>query len=111
MLKKILFTLGIAIVMGNYASAQNATIKGKVTESDGKTPVDFATIQLMQGGQLVLGAIADVNGNYTYPTPQGTRYNFPYHPPLYPIPTDPPALASQLQILQEFCRQARLHAP
>jgi len=75
MLKKILFTLGIAIVMGNYASAQNATIKGKVTEDDGKTPIEFATVQLMQGGQMVMGASADDKGNYTLSPVASGKYD------------------------------------
>ena len=75
MLRKILFTLGIAIVMGNYASAQNATIKGRVTEPDGKTAVEFATVRLMQDGHLVLGASTDDKGNYNLSPVASGKYN------------------------------------
>ena len=72
MLRKILFTLEIAILTSSYAVAQNATIKGRVTEEDGKTPVEFATVRLMQDDQLVVGAITDEKGNYTLsPVPSG----------------------------------------
>jgi hypothetical protein len=65
MLRKILFTLGIAVLMGSSVYAQNATIKGKVTESDGRTPVEFANVVLLQDGQMVTGASTGQDGSYT----------------------------------------------
>ena len=73
MLRKVLFTLGIAILMGSYAYGQNATLKGKVTETDGKTPVEFANVALMQDGQMVTGAVTGESGNYVLsPIASGT---------------------------------------
>ena len=40
MYKKIFFALGLALLMTGYTFAQNATLKGKVTDQDGK-PVDL----------------------------------------------------------------------
>ena len=65
MLRKILFTLGIAVLMGSSVYAQNATIKGKVTESDGRTPVEFANVVLLQDGQMVTGASTAQDGSYS----------------------------------------------
>ena len=64
MLRKILFTLGIAALISSSVYAQNATIKGKVTETDGKTPVEFATVRLMRGDQMVLGTTTNQDGSY-----------------------------------------------
>ena len=73
MLRKVLFTLGIAILMGSYAYGQNATIKGKVTETDGKTPVEFANVALLQDGQVVTGAVTGEDGSYNLsPIASGT---------------------------------------
>lgn len=65
MLRKILFTLAIAVLMGSSVYAQNATIKGKVTESDGRIPVEFANVVLLQDGQMVTGASTGQDGSYT----------------------------------------------
>ena len=65
MLRKVLFTLGIAILMGSYAYGQNATIKGKVTESDGKTGVPFANVALLKEGLIVKGAEAGDDGSFS----------------------------------------------
>ncbi len=75
MLRKILFTLGIAVFMGGYAYAQNATIKGQVTETDGKTPIEFATVRLMQEGEMVLGVVTDEKGNYTLSPVASGKYD------------------------------------
>jgi len=64
MLRKILFTLGIAILTGNYVVAQNATIKGRVIDADNKTSVESATIQLMQDNQMVMSTRTDEKGNF-----------------------------------------------
>jgi outer membrane receptor for ferrienterochelin and colicin len=75
MLRRILFMLGIVALTGGYMYAQNATIKGKVTELDGKTPIEFATVRLMQEGQLVLGIVTDEKGNYTLSPVASGKYD------------------------------------
>ena len=71
MYKKIFFALGLALLMTGYTFAQNATLKGKVTDQDGK-PVDFATVRLMQEDAMILGTTTDEKGNYTLkPIPTG----------------------------------------
>jgi hypothetical protein len=64
MLRKILFSLGIAILMGNYAVAQNATIKGRVAQKSDNSPVEAALVKLMRGSEVVAGDYTDKNGNY-----------------------------------------------
>jgi outer membrane receptor for ferrienterochelin and colicin len=75
MLRKILFVLGLVALMSGYVYAQNATIKGKVTEMDGKTPIEFATVRLLQGGNLVLGVVTDERGNYTLSPVASGKYD------------------------------------
>ena len=75
MLRKILFTLVIVLFMGSMALGQNATIKGKVTETDGKTPIEFANVQLMQEGSLVMGAVTDEDGQYTLKPISAGKYD------------------------------------
>lgn len=65
MLRKVLFTLVIVLVTGSVAYGQGATVKGKVTENDGKTPIEFANVRLMQEGSLIIGAVTDEEGQYT----------------------------------------------
>lgn len=71
MYKKIFCVLGLTMLMSCFAYAQNATLKGKVTNQDGE-PVEYATVRLMQQDALILGAYTDENGNYTLkPIPSG----------------------------------------
>ena len=71
MYKKIFFALGMALLMTGYTFAQNATLKGKVTDHNGK-PVEFANVRLMQEDAMILGTSTDENGNYTLkPVPSG----------------------------------------
>ncbi len=51
--------------MGGISYAQNSTLKGRVTEMDGKTPIESVTVRLMQDNKLVTGAATDQNGYYT----------------------------------------------
>ena len=75
MLRKTLFIVGIAIVTCGHVYAQNGTIKGRVVEDDGKTPIEFATVRLMQEGDMILGTVTDDKGNYSLtPVPSG-KYN------------------------------------
>ncbi|MDR0605074.1 MAG: carboxypeptidase-like regulatory domain-containing protein, partial [Bacteroidales bacterium] len=75
MLRKILFVLGLVALMGGYVYAQNATIKGKITEMDGKTPIEFATVRLLQDGNLMLGVVTDEKGNYTLSPVASGKYD------------------------------------
>ena len=75
MLRKVLFTLVIVLLTGSITYGQNATIKGKVTETDGKTPIEFANVQLMQEGVLILGAVTDEDGQYTLKPIQSGKYD------------------------------------
>jgi len=69
MLKR--FFLVVHIFACVYASAQG-TIKGKVTEADGKTPLDYATVRVMQKDSMILGTLTDLKGNFIfYPVPAG----------------------------------------
>ena len=72
MLRKILLTLGIAIVTSGFAYSQDGTIKGKVLGKDGKTPLEEAAVRLMQEGSLVLGTVTDAKGEFSLtPVPSG----------------------------------------
>ena len=71
MYKKIFFALGLMLLVTGYTFAQNATLKGKVTNQDGK-PVEFANVRLMQEDAMILGTSTDEQGNYTLkPVPSG----------------------------------------
>ncbi|MBP5396313.1 MAG: carboxypeptidase regulatory-like domain-containing protein [Bacteroidales bacterium] len=71
MYKKIFYALGLALLMTGYTFAQNATLKGKVTDQNGK-PVEFANVRLMQEDDMILGTTTDEHGNYTLkPVPSG----------------------------------------
>jgi len=52
------------IVTSAYTQAAQGTgaVKGEVFESDGKTPLEFASVRLMQDKTLILGAVADERG-------------------------------------------------
>ena len=71
MYKKIFYALGLALLFTGYTFAQNATLKGKVTNQNGKA-VEFATVRLMQDDAMILGTTTDDKGNYTLkPVPSG----------------------------------------
>lgn len=71
MYKKIFYVFGIVMLISSYIYSQNATLKGKVTDDQGK-PVEFATVKLMQDGNLILGAVTGEDGGYTIkPIPTG----------------------------------------
>lgn len=71
MYKKIFYVFGIVMLISNYIYAQNATLKGTVTDEQGK-PVAYATVKLMQEGTLLLGAVTGDDGSYTIkPIPTG----------------------------------------
>jgi len=69
MFKKVF--LGIACFMCSYAYSQ-ATIKGRVTEKDGETPIEFAVVRLMQNDSVILETVTDERGRYIlYPVRSG----------------------------------------
>ena len=74
MLKKILFSLVIAIVTLGSAAAQNATIKGRILGDDGK-PLEFASVRVMQEGRAVGGATTDSRGEYSISPLSAGTYN------------------------------------
>jgi len=65
MIKKVFFSLVIVILTFGNASAQNAAIKGKVLGEDGKSPLELATVRLMQEGSLIMGVITDRRGDFS----------------------------------------------
>ncbi|MCL2131409.1 MAG: TonB-dependent receptor [Lentimicrobiaceae bacterium] len=72
MLKRLYFTLGIALVSLGSAYAQS-TVKGKVYDEDGKTPLEYATVRLMQEDRLIMGVVTDRKGDFSItPVPTGT---------------------------------------
>jgi len=69
MLRKLLFTFGIILALSSIAYPQG-TLKGKIT--DGKEPIPYANIIIVQGGKQFGGAQSDMDGNYTIkPIPPG----------------------------------------
>lgn len=69
MLRKLLFTFGIMLAISSIAYSQG-TLKGKIT--DGKEPIPYANIIIVQGGKQFGGAQSDIDGNYTIkPIPPG----------------------------------------
>jgi hypothetical protein len=69
MLRKLLFTFGIMLALSSIAYPQG-TLKGKIT--DGKEPIPYANIIIVQGGKQFGGAQSDLDGNYTIkPIPPG----------------------------------------
>jgi len=73
MMKKVFFSLVIVILTFGSAAAQNASVKGKVWDEEGKVPLELATVRLMQEGSLVIGAITDRRGEFSLsPISSGT---------------------------------------
>ena len=56
------------VVTSAYTQTEGigTVVKGKVTESDGKTPIEFAVVRLMQDNELVIGAIVNERGLFTF---------------------------------------------
>ena len=60
------------IVYKQAQAAGTGTLKGQVVEDDGKTPIEFATVRILQNKEMVLGAISDGQGRFTLkPVPSG----------------------------------------
>ncbi|MCL2132198.1 MAG: carboxypeptidase-like regulatory domain-containing protein [Lentimicrobiaceae bacterium] len=53
----------------------DAAVKGKIFDADGKTPLEYAALRLMQDDRLILGTMTDKKGEYAItPVPAG-KYN------------------------------------
>ncbi|MCL2131838.1 MAG: carboxypeptidase-like regulatory domain-containing protein [Lentimicrobiaceae bacterium] len=53
----------------------DAAVKGKVFDEDGKTPLEYTVVRLMQDDRLVSGTLTDKKGEYAItPVPAG-KYN------------------------------------
>jgi outer membrane receptor protein involved in Fe transport len=75
MLKKLLFTLVVALLYTFSLSAQSGqgSIKGTIEDSETGEPVPFANVQLKNGSDLIMGTTTDFDGKYTLkPIPSGS---------------------------------------
>src|SRR5690242_2691590 len=65
MMKRLLSILFFVAGIQAVAFAQTTgELKGVVTEEDGKTPIPFANVVIEQGGKMVTGQSADIDGQY-----------------------------------------------
>ena len=75
MLRKLLFTLAIALGFASTVNAQvgQGTIKGTVTEKANGEPVPFANVVILRGTEQLLVTTTDFDGVYTLkPIPPGS---------------------------------------
>lgn len=75
MLRKLLFTLSIAVCAVLSVSAQvgQGSIKGLISNGENGEPIPFANVTLMNGSDQVLGTTTDFDGKYTLkPIPPGS---------------------------------------
>ena len=75
MLRKLLFTLAIALGFATTVNAQvgSGTIKGTVIEKANGEPVPFANVVLLRGTEQILVTTTDFDGVFTLkPIPPGT---------------------------------------
>lgn len=75
MLRKLLFTLAIAMGFATTVGAQvgQGTVKGIVTEKANGEPIPFANVVLLRGAERVIVTTTDFDGKYTLkPIPPGT---------------------------------------
>ncbi|MDR1791974.1 MAG: carboxypeptidase regulatory-like domain-containing protein [Bacteroidales bacterium] len=71
MFRKILFSLGIALVTSGVGFAQDNTLRGTVKDNSGQ-PMDYVNVRLMQNGSLITGTTTNDDGSYTIkPIPSG----------------------------------------
>ena len=74
MLRKLLFTLTIALLSTASIFAQSGpgSIKGTITEGGNKEPVPFANVTLFKGSNQIMGTTTDFDGKFTLkPIPPG----------------------------------------
>ncbi|MBL4709612.1 MAG: carboxypeptidase regulatory-like domain-containing protein, partial [Flavobacteriales bacterium] len=75
MLRKLLFTLAVALGFAITAHAQvgQGSIKGTIVDGETGEPVPFANVSLRSGSSQMLGTTTDFDGKYTLkPIPPGT---------------------------------------
>ncbi len=70
MFKTILYIL--FFVFSLHALAQKNALSGQLLDAESKEPVEFATISIFSGDQLITGGLSDANGNFSIPVDAGT---------------------------------------
>lgn len=72
-LRFLLIFLLSAFIGTQYAAAQGGSIEGNVSDAEEASPLEGATVRLVQDGTLKGGAYTDADGNYLItPVPAGT---------------------------------------
>ena len=75
MIKKLLFTIGIALTFSASVLAQSATIQGTITDQETGEPIPFANIVAERGGIQAGGATTDFEGRYSIRPIEPGRYD------------------------------------
>ena len=70
---RCLFLSGMVMLFGANSFAQNVTVKGKVSDSNGE-PVIGVTVML--NGNNTVGSLTDANGNYSITVPANSTLSF-----------------------------------
>ena len=70
---RCLFLSGMVLFMGANSFAQNVTVKGKVSDSNGE-PIIGVTVML--NGNNTVGSLTDANGNYSITVPANSTLSF-----------------------------------
>ena len=70
---RCLFLSGMVMFLGTNSFAQNVTVKGKVSDSNGE-PVIGVTVML--NGNNTVGSLTDANGNYSITVPANSTLSF-----------------------------------
>ena len=70
---RCLFLSGMVMFFGVETFAQNVTVKGKVSDSNGE-PIIGVTVML--NGNNTVGSLTDANGNYSITVPANSTLSF-----------------------------------
>ncbi len=70
---RCLFLSGMVMLFGANSFAQNVTVKGKVSDSNGE-PIIGVTVML--NGNNTVGSLTDANGNYSITVPANSTLSF-----------------------------------
>ena len=70
---RCLFLSGMVMIFGANSFAQNVTVKGKVSDSNGE-PIIGVTVML--NGNNTVGSLTDANGNYSITVPANSTLSF-----------------------------------
>ena len=70
---RCLFLSGMVMIFGVETFAQNVTVKGKVSDSNGE-PIIGVTVML--NGNNTVGSLTDANGNYSITVPANSTLSF-----------------------------------